>query len=163
MVGDPATKKAIFKDRWNKTDPLDTYDRIYGIWERFGRPKMMVDYTGMGGKAMAAELRERGIPIVPFTLNNTSKMEIITKLAADLQHERLRFPAEWEDVQRELKAFLYRRTPSGLITASAAAGFHDDTVVTLAMLNKMMGTGGSANRPQRNYMESRNGRLAGAF
>jgi hypothetical protein len=163
MVGDPATKKAIYKDRWNKTDPLDTYDRIYGIWERFGRPKTMVDYTGMGGKAMAAELRERGMNIVPFTLNNTSKMEIITKLAADLQHERTRFPAAWDDVVREIRGFLYRRTPSGLITASAAAGYHDDTVVTLAMLNKMMSGGGSAMRPQRNYMENTNRRTIGAF
>ena len=165
MVGENGTKKAIFKDRWNKSEPIETYDRIQSIWERFGRPRTIVDYTSLGGKAMGSELRERGITIVPFTFSNISKMEIITQLAADLQHERIRFPAEWEDVIRELQSFLYKRTPSGNLTASAATGYHDDTVVTLAMLNKMLrgSTGGSNVR--RNYLEdpaSSWGRLARA-
>jgi hypothetical protein len=153
MIGEAATKKVIFKDRWNKSEPIATYDRIHSIWERFGRPRTITDYTSLGGKAMSAELRERGIQVVPFTFSNQSKMEIITQLAADLQHERIRFPAEWEDVIRELRSFLYRRTPSGALTASAAAGYHDDTVVTLAMLNKMLRTTASGSSKRRNYLE----------
>jgi hypothetical protein len=153
LIGEAATKKVIYKDRWNNTDPIATYDRIHSIWERFGRPRTIADYTSLGGKAMSAELRERGISVVPFTFSNKSKMEIITQLAADLQHERIRFPAEWEDVIRELRSFLYHRTPSGNLTARAAAGYHDDTVVTLAMLNSMLrGTSGGSTK-RRNYLE----------
>ena len=151
IVGDLTTKTAIYRERWNKTDPRDTYDRIHGIWMKFNKPKVIVDSTGMG-LVMAKELQARGIPLVPFQINTATKMPLIAKLASDLQHRRLMFPRKWDELIRELRGFIYRRTPSGQVTASAAYGFYDDGVMSLALLNELMSrSSGSSSKP-RNYL-----------
>jgi len=153
IVGDVSTKTAVYKERWNKTEPVDTYERIYSIWLKYGRPRVIVDYTGLG-IPMAKELQGRGIPVVPFTWSVQTKMPTLGRLAADLQHRRIMFPKAWEDLTREMRGFLRKRTPSGMVTASAAAGFTDDLVMALALLNELFHrTGGSSGKKRRNYLE----------
>ena len=140
IVADLSTRSCVFHRRWNKTDPLLTYEQISDIWEDWGKPKAYCDETGLGGIAMMAELKERGIRCIPikFGANQYSnqKMEIYSRLAADLEHRRIMYPRSWEDLTRELKGFVYQKTPSGRITAAAAAGFHDDMVAALALVNE---------------------------
>ena len=121
IVAETSTKTCIHRSRWNRTDPLMTYDRIADIWERYNKPIVYCDASGLGGKAMMAELRERGMRCVPVEFTSANKMEIYTRLAADLEHRRIMFPGEWEDVIRELKGFVYQKTPSGRMKFTNAA------------------------------------------
>jgi len=153
LIGDTSTKTVIHKERWNKTDAIDTYERIFGIWLKFGRPKTIADYSGLGAP-MVQQLTDRGIPVIPFTWTSANKMPTLGKLAADLQHRRIMFPKSWEDLQREFRGFLRKRTPNGSLTASAASGFTDDIIMSLALLNELMSrskSGGTSKR--RNYLE----------
>jgi hypothetical protein len=153
IVAETATKTCIARSRWNRTDPLTTYDRIAEIWERHNKPLVYCDATGLGGEAMMAELRDRGMRCVPVKFTSANKMEIYTRLASDLEHRRIMFPEDWDDVIRELKGFVYQKTPSGRITARAAAGFHDDMVAALALTNEgLRARGGSGSQSQYSYL-----------
>ena len=142
IVADLTTKNCVAKHKWNRTDPAVTYEKIYSIWEDWNKPMAVVDATGLGGEVMASELRTRGIRTTPIKFGPQNKLEIFTRLASDLEHRRVMFPSSWEDVIRELKGFVYQKTPSGRLTASAAAGFHDDLVTALALANEGLRTRG---------------------
>jgi hypothetical protein len=161
VVADLSTRTCVYRKRWNKTDPLLTYEEIERIWHDWGKPTAFCDETGLGGIAMMSELKERGIRCVPikFGANQYSnqKMEIYSRLAADLEHRRLMFPSEWEDVIRELKGFVYQRTPSGRVTAAAAAGYHDDLVAALALVNEgLRMRSRTTGNTTRSYIQSEN-------
>lgn len=153
LVGDVATRTVVFKERWNKTEPVDTYERIHSLWLQWNRPKVIADYTGLG-IPMVKELQTRGIPVIPFQWTAQSKMPTLGKLAADLQHRRIMFPRQWEDLQRELRGFIKKRTPSGNLTANAASGFYDDIIMSLALLNEMFNRSSrTSGRRQYSYLE----------
>ncbi|MCR4341822.1 MAG: hypothetical protein NUW01_18255, partial [Gemmatimonadaceae bacterium] len=141
MVGDPITRTAIYRERWNKMDPLATFDRIIQIHSRFGRPRTWVDATGLGAVA-ARDLGSHLGPgmIVPVEWSSGAsarynKMDAIQSLAGDLQHRKLMFPNDWDDLKREMKSFVYGRSPTGRQTAAARTNAHDDLVMSLALLN----------------------------
>lgn len=159
MVGDPATRTVIYCERWNLTDPLTTYDKILELHERFGRPKVWVDATGMGriparelGNALGTAM------VVPVEWSAGSeaqfnKMDAVRELAGALQHRQTMFPAEWDDLRRELGVFVYGRSPTGKLTAQARTGAHDDLVMTLVMLNKAFAARGKRGVAERfNYL-----------
>lgn len=154
LVGELATRTVIFKDRWNKMEPVQTYERIASIWERFGRPAVYVDASGLGGLAMASELKNRGLRIRPITFTSSNKMELVHQLAADIQHRRIQFP-RWDDLLKEFRAFVYDRSNSGKITAGAAAGYHDDIVMAMVLLDEGFHQRSRSTAPMgHNYLRS---------
>lgn len=150
IVAEESTRTCVHIERWNRTDPFVTYDRIENIWDAWNNPFVIGDAQGMG-EPMLAELRHRGMHTRPFKLTAANKMQVIQKLAGDLEHRRIMFPDGWKTLKSELKAFVYHQTPSGLITAQAASGYNDDTVMALAMLNQGMRPMGRANHSQYTY------------
>lgn len=135
IVGDLATRQCVAMYRWNNTDPKETYDRIEDIANQWNHATLMCDETGVG-LGMVAALRERlgtnrvyGMKITP-----SNKMEMVGTLNADMEHRRIMYP-NWPTLIRELKAYLFHATPSGRLTAEAAAGYHDDTITALLLLN----------------------------
>lgn len=161
MIGDPLTRTVIYRERWNLTDPLVTYDRVIDIWGRFGKPKVWVDASGMG-KIPARELASHmgtGY-VVPVEWSGTAgagstawnKMDMVRALAGDLQHRHTMFPGTWDDVIREMKSFIYTRTPSGRLAAAARTNAHDDLVMTLVMLNAAFNMRTNRNKTPRNYL-----------
>ena len=150
LVGDPATRQVLHMDRWNHQDVLVTYDRIQDLWERFGRPKVFADATGLGAP-MVAELSKRGMRVFGHTFEHANKMELVQGLAGDIEHRRIMFP-RWPDLLREFKTFIYARSPSGKLTAAAKVGAHDDIVMSLVLLNAGFKHSGSGGLTPRNYL-----------
>jgi hypothetical protein len=155
IIADRATRTCLFKERWNNTDPTITYERIASIWERFGKPKIIADESGMG-EPMIAELRRMGLKVRGIKFTVASKMPIMKQLQADLEHRRIMFPKDWDDVIRELKSYLYRSTPSGRLTAEAASGFHDDCITALALLNEGVRSDRTSGSGAYSYIQSDN-------
>lgn len=156
MVGDRDTKSVIHMERWNQTDPIATYNRCEDIWERYGKPEVVADNTGIG-KAMVPELKERGMRVTPITISPANKIIMIRELAEDLEHGRIRF-YPYGPLIRELKAFVYESTPSGRLTANAIAGYNDDCVWSLILLNQILRRRGSPRRKQElSYLDARAG------
>lgn len=153
MIGEEATRRIVYADRWNRTQPSESYDRLWSVWEKYGKPKVAVDATGLGGIAMSAELAERGMRLIPIKFSSKTKMNMVAKLQGALEHGRIRF-AKWEPLENELRGFVYKQTPSGQLTAEAAYGYHDDCVSTLMMLNEAMKKNGGGEE-QYDYTETR--------
>lgn len=137
MIGDTALRRAVHMERWHKTDPITTYDRIKRIVDAWGNPRVYYDGWGIG-LAMGPELRERGIRATPVEIkSNAKKMELLLNLQRNIEHGRIMFP-KWDALMREFEGFLLKERGSGIITAEAAAGYHDDCVIALAILNFAM-------------------------
>lgn len=151
MLGEPGTRQVLEMERWNLVGSVELYDLLEDKWIEWGRPHVIVDASGLG-LPMAESLDERGMKTQKVVITKVNKMQMVGRLAADMQHARLRFPA-WPVLERELDAYVYGRTPAGLITANASAGFHDDTVWTLILMNEMFHRRRSnSDESQQNYL-----------
>lgn len=162
LVAEAATRTVIYKDRWNQTDPSISYDRVAMDLEKFGSPLLFTDATSPAGMAMSVGLRDRGIRIRPVEFTAQNKLKLVHQLASDIQHRNIAYPL-WDDLMQEFRAFIYGRSPTGKLTAGAAAGYHDDIVMSLVLLNE-----GLHQRSQRsdtgfaasnNYMSNRSRRV----
>ena len=153
LVQEESTRVVVHMERWHQTDPLQTEDRIVSIWERFGQPRVVADETGMG-IPMVAGLRRRGLRVFGVTIGANNKMEMVGHLAADIEHRRIMFP-KWDLLLAELRAFNFKRTPSGRLTASAIAGYHDDCVMALVLLNNLTRRGVASNDKPGNYLSAK--------
>lgn len=154
MLGETATRTLVKMERFREGASIPTYDRLESLWLAWGRPAVFADGQGMG-KPMVEELRQRGMRVYDAKFTRANKMPQVLRLAADLEHRRLQLPSLAE-LASELDAYVYSVTPSGLITANAAAGFHDDCVTALIMLNegfhRRSNEGGTFTR--KNYLDT---------
>lgn len=150
MLGESSTRTVIKMERFREGASIPTYDKIQDMWEAWGHPKIYADGQGYG-KPMCEELRARGMRVVDAKFTVANKMPNVLRLAADMEHRRIQFPG-WQELTSELDAYVFQTTPSGKITANAAAGYHDDCVTSLIMLNVGFHTSrGGVHRP-RNYL-----------
>ena len=136
MVGNNETKEVIYMDRFNQIDWGFQKKRIFNTWEEYGKPKCIIDSTGVGD-AIYDDLVANGMQVESFKFTSNSKNEIIQNLSVSMDNGEIYFPND-KTLIDELEIFGYEMTRSGTIKYNAPDGFHDDTVVTLAMLNRLM-------------------------
>lgn len=134
LVAELGTRTIVHLERWNWTDPLNTYDRIGEIWERFGNPTIIADQSGMG-EGMVPELRRRFKKVRGVKFTAANKMPMVSRLASDIEHRRIMFPP-LPQLLTELRGYVFKETPSGKLTAEAAAGVNDDCVASMLLLNE---------------------------
>lgn len=160
LIAEASTHTVIFKDRWNQTEPSSSYDRVSLSLEKFNNPLLYTDATSPAGMAMSVGLRDRGVRLraVEFTAQN--KLKMVHQLASDIQHRNISYP-KWDDLMQEFRAFVYGRTPAGHITAGAAAGFHDDIIMAMVLLNEGLRLRGSRDDSTTgsNYMSNKTSRF----
>lgn len=149
MVAEKSTGVAVDMVRWNNTDPMLTYERIEMLAAKWNRALVIVDSTGIG-LPMSRELMERGIRVRPEMITAKSKMQMVGSLQAALEHRKIMIQP-WPALLRELDAFVYHETPSGLLTANAASGYHDDTIWALIMMH--LGTRRGSRIEGKNWLE----------
>jgi len=109
---------------------------IYELWGRFRKPKTIVDSTGVGD-AIYDDLKSAGMNIIPFKFTAKSKKELIENLSISLQNSSIFFPKN-DMLISELESFEYTLTKSGNVIMSSPEGMHDDMVIALALLNRIM-------------------------
>jgi hypothetical protein len=164
---DYGTREQVFMDRfqgpWNVQ-----LDRVVRILRRFNRPDVVVDATGKGDP-IAEELKRRnheashfavnprqGYPddhLGPFAgrvegcqiNNNAIKRDIVEGLVVGFDQGLVRILDEPIQNQ-ELRLYEYKQSDAtGVIRYGAPSGFHDDTVMALALAwwraARPMGTG----------------------
>lgn len=153
IIQEEATRVVVHMERWHQTEPLQTEDRIVNVWEAWGKPRVTADETGIG-IPMVAGLRRRGLRVFGVSIGAHNKMEMVGQLATDIEHRRIMFP-KWDILLTELTAFVFKKTPQGRLTASAIAGYHDDCVMALVLLNSLTRRGASSDSRTNNYMRSR--------
>jgi len=96
---------------------------------RLNRVPIIIDATGVGDP-IAEELQNNGLHITPFKFTSTSKQQLMLGLVYAIQNKLIGYPEG--TITNELEIFEYQYTATG-VKYSAPSGFHDDTVMALAM------------------------------
>jgi phage FluMu gp28-like protein len=112
------------------------FDRFQMDWhntketiKRLPPAPIVVDSTGVGDPILEDLLRE-GINIEGLKFTSQSKQQLMEGLASAIQQGRIGFPEGV--IVDELDVFEYQFTSHG-VRYSAPSGFHDDTVMALAL------------------------------
>ena len=127
-----ATAQAVAHiDRFNGVDYSLQRQRIAAACNRFGVTSVIAEENAMG-KPNNDELRRVGLPVRDFTTTNTSKAEIVERLAAGFEQGNIRIIND-PVLIAELQSFGAERLPGGMTRYSAPPGAHDDMVMSLAL------------------------------
>jgi hypothetical protein len=119
--------------RINKIDWKDQRDALKELIDTWKPIGVYVEDNSIGD-VLLSNLLEEGIKVIPHYTTNQSKREIVEQLAFDIENKNVTLLNDPTQV-RELQAFQMERTPSGKITYNAPSGYHDDTVIALAIAN----------------------------
>lgn len=136
--GNRAAKQALTIDRFNQIDWNFQKNRIYNMWLKNNKPKVIIDSTG-AGDPIYDDLKAAGMNIEGYKFTNQSKMELVQGLSVAMDNQEISYMNDPVLVS-ELEVFGYDITPSGNIRYNAPDGFHDDTVIALALFNYMVKT-----------------------
>lgn len=131
--GNTKNKQVVEIDRFNQIDWTFQKNRIVNIWQRYNKPKIIIDSTGVGDPIFD-DLRNAGINIEGYKFTSQSKAELIQGLSLALDNGDIWYP-NIPELLHELQVFGYDITLNGNIRYNAPSGMHDDIVISLALFN----------------------------
>jgi hypothetical protein len=127
-VYDRSNNNQVAQERFNKLEWPYQKARIKALSERYNRALVAIDSTGVG-EPLFEDLVRSGVPVEPFKFTNSSKKELIEKLAIWIEQEKMKMLND-EDTIREFNNFTYDISSTGKIRYNAPTGFHDDIVMS---------------------------------
>ena len=150
-VLDTTTSELVALDRFNQIDYSLQLARLTALYERF-RPRAIVAEANSMGQPLIEQLREQGLPVIPFTTTAASKQVAVDALALAFERGALRIIPD-PVLIAELQAYEAERLPSGMLRYGAPAGMHDDTAMALmlAWYNPTPATAGVTSYVQRSF------------
>jgi hypothetical protein len=145
---DVTKRQVVDLDRFNQIDWHVQRARLHAMYRKWkdatGSVSVVAEQNSIGS-VLISELargdKAQGlgpIPVRAFETNNTSKGEIIERLAMFIENKRLSYP-NIPSLVNELQAFESTRLPSGLLRYGAPEGEHDDHVMSLAIACEGLG------------------------
>jgi len=151
VVLEVTTSEVVALDRFNQIDYSVQLARLTALYERF-RPRAIVAEANSMGQPLIEQLREQGLPVIPFTTTAASKQVAVDALALAFERGALRIIPD-PVLIAELQAYEAERLPSGMLRYGAPAGMHDDTVMALmlAWYNPTPATAGVTSYVQRSF------------
>jgi hypothetical protein len=130
-VIDRNERKIVAQDRFQHIDWRLQKERIKNMCRMYNLAPIILDSTGVGDP-IAEDLIRSGVPVTEIKFTNTSKEQLVQNLQIIFEKGEISFP-KIPELIRELEAFQYQHTRFGRVTYAAADGFHDDTVMALAL------------------------------
>lgn len=125
-----SNRHVVAFDRFNQIDYSLQLSRVQAMAEKY-RASVLMDSTGAGDPVLE-QLRIRGVSCEGFNLSSQSKQQIIEHLAVGIEQRLLTFP-QIDVLINELQIYEYEITRAGNVRYNAPSGFHDDTVIALAL------------------------------
>lgn len=136
MIADAETNQVVFHDRFNQIDWGLQKSRIVSAYKRFGCFYGVIDATGVGD-TIFDDLTAAGLHLEGFKFTSTTKQELVSNLSVAMDNNTIRYPAIDELID-ELGLYAYEQRANGQFSYSAPEGFHDDEVMSLALLNRAL-------------------------
>ena len=143
---DAETGRCFAIDRFNHLDWPVQRERILGFVSRY-RGRLILDATGLGDP-IYDDLKRVYADVEPFKLTASSKLELIQRLIVAVEQQRVSWPgtracgtvpgkpaSDWDTLTNEMKRFEYVISGAGRISYGAPSGYHDDSVIALALAN----------------------------
>jgi len=136
-IADLEAKQVVYQERFNQIDWGFQKSRILSAWERFNRPRALMDSTGVGD-AIFDDLKKNGMNVEGFKFTAGSKEQLIQNLSTAIDSQRILF-YPFPELTGELEIFEYEVRSKGF-GFSAPDGYHDDCVIALALTNQIIET-----------------------
>jgi len=130
---DAETGRCFAMERFNHLDWPIQKERILGFVRKY-RGRLILDASGVGDPIFDDLKRVYG-DIEAFKFTSVSKTELVQRLIVAVEQRRVSWPSAWEVLTAEMRRYEYQISPSGGLTYSAPAGYHDDCVMALALAN----------------------------
>jgi phage FluMu gp28-like protein len=130
-VIDVTLKHQVYLDRMTGVDYEMQLDRLIALNAKFRPAKIMVEVNAMG-QPLFERLKRQGLPVVAFVTSNPTKQVIIDALTMAFEQAAIRILADETQVN-ELQAYEIEPLDNGKVRFGSPSGFHDDTVVALAL------------------------------
>jgi len=125
-----AAGRQLYFDRFREVSWERQIEAIIRTARKYAATVVM-DSTGVGDPPFEA-VRKAGVSVQGYQFTHASKERLIDALAMGLEHGDLKL-MDIPQQTAELLAYQYELTPSRNVRMNAPAGFHDDTVVALAL------------------------------
>lgn len=135
FVGDKRSNKVVYHERFNQIDWGLQKNRIASVYKRFNCHRGIIDATGVGD-AVFDDLINDGLNVEGFKFTATSKQELVSNLSIAMDNQNIHYPMI-QDLIDELEIYGYEQRANGSFSYSAPDGFHDDEVMSLALLNRL--------------------------
>ena len=125
ITGDLDTKYRLIAEHLNRTE---------------GKIQLVYFESNSIGEVMGNEIKKLLKPSIRarvefINTNNRSKADYIEKLALDIEQGNISFMEDNELLYEEFKVFICTISKTGKKVYAAVEGYHDDTVISLALAN----------------------------
>lgn len=131
-VYDRVDNHQVYQVRFNHLEWPFIRSKIKETSDKFNNALVILDSTGVG-EPTYDDLSRMGVPIEPFKFTNTSKKEIIEKLANWIELKNLKM-LQLDETINELTIFTYDFSEkTDRVYYGAPPGFHDDIVISHAL------------------------------
>ncbi len=126
--------KVVLVDRFHRLDWAIQINRIEATTQRYCQARTIVDSTGVG-EPVFESLRRAGVICDPYSFNQKSKAALIDNLSLMLEQRLIALPRPelCPELIDELESFEFSVTEQGNVRTGAPSGYHDDTVIALAL------------------------------
>ena len=141
-IADRNTNKVVFQDRFNQIDWGFQKSRIINLYQKFNCREAIIDSTGVGD-AIFDDLSNAGLNLRSFKFTGTTKNPLIQNLSVAIDNRSITFHP-FPELISELEIFGYEVSPMGAIRYNAPDGYHDDCVISLALINELINNGVNA-------------------
>ena len=120
-----------FFDRFSQLDWVFQSKRIIDICRRYNNARLLIDSTGVGDP-IYDQLRRSAIPVEGYKFTNASKKDLIENLSIAIENKTISYP-DIPVLLSELGLYGYKISPAGVTSYNAPEGYHDDSVIALAL------------------------------
>lgn len=133
IIVDRRTNQVADWLRFNKKEWTSQVQQVADLAKRWSA-SAVVEANGVGDPIVEL-LSKQGVSVIPFITDNLSKSQIIAQLMLVFEQRKLFIPTEEEfpELGEELANYEYKYSKRGNLQYSAPEGFHDDTVIALAL------------------------------
>lgn len=132
VVYDRANNQQVFQMRFNHLEWPFIRSKIQEVSKKYNNALVILDSSGVG-EPTYDDLSRAGVPIEPFKFTNTSKKQIIEKLANWIELRNLQM-LNLDETIKELSIFTYDFSEkTDRVFYGAPPGFHDDIVIAHAL------------------------------
>jgi hypothetical protein len=118
-------------DRFSQLDWVFQSKRIVDTCKRYNNARLLIDSSGVGDPIFDM-LRRSGVAVEGYKFTNASKKDLIENLSIAIENHTISYP-DIPVLLSELGLFGYKISPAGVTSYNAPEGYHDDTVIALAL------------------------------
>jgi hypothetical protein len=118
-------------ERFSQLDWVFQSKKIVETALRYNNARILIDSTGVGDP-IYDNLRRANVSVEGYKFTNASKKDLIENLSIQIENHTITYP-DIPVLLSELGLYGYKISPAGVTSYNAPEGYHDDTVIALAL------------------------------